>query len=132
MTPPPPQAAAPPTPEEMRAARELLEYFLLFSPDADLLPKSRRLIEATIAAALHAAEGRCREALSMQAAQRAVCSEIQQIMATYREQEAERGYVDTPGGLEHMGDVWRLLAQWDDNLRAAAILAQTTGERSTR
>lgn len=34
-------------------------------------------------------------------------------MATYREQEAKNGYVDTPGGLEHMGDVWKLLSKWD-------------------
>jgi hypothetical protein len=47
-----------------------------------------------------------------------ICDEIMQIMETYREQE-KRGYVDTPGGLEHMGDVWNLLATWDDALRAA-------------
>ena len=44
-----------------------------------------------------------------------VCSEIQKIMETYREQEA-CGRVDTPGGLEHMGDVWRLLRKWDEDL----------------
>lgn len=42
-----------------------------------------------------------------------VCAEIQKIMATYREQEASRDGVGTPGGLEHMGDVWRLLRKWD-------------------
>lgn len=41
-----------------------------------------------------------------------VCKEIQEIMVTYREQEAA-GSIDTPGGLEHMGDVWRLLRKWD-------------------
>ena len=41
-----------------------------------------------------------------------VCKEIQEIMVTYREQEAA-GRIDTPGGLEHMGDVWRLLRKWD-------------------
>jgi len=46
-----------------------------------------------------------------------VCAAIQQIMASYREQEAA-GEVDTPGGLEHMGDVWRLLASWDRELSA--------------
>jgi hypothetical protein len=44
-----------------------------------------------------------------------VCAEIQEIMRTYREQEASGG-VDTPGGLEHMGDVWRLLRRWDTEL----------------
>lgn len=44
-----------------------------------------------------------------------VCAEIQEIMVDYREQDA-RGYVDTPGGLEHMGDVWRLLRKWDKML----------------
>lgn len=44
-----------------------------------------------------------------------VCTEIQQIMRVYREQEAA-GNVDTPGGLEHMGDVWRLLRRWDAEL----------------
>ena len=48
-----------------------------------------------------------------------ICAEIQRIMATYREQEA-RGYVDTPGGLEHMGDVWRLFRFWDEQLTADA------------
>lgn len=48
-------------------------------------------------------------------AMESVCSEIQRIMKVYREQEAAGG-IDTPGGLEHMGDVWRLLAEWDDEL----------------
>lgn len=51
-----------------------------------------------------------------QGAMEDVCSEIQEIMNTYREQEA-KGNVDTPGGLEHMGDVWRLLSDWDDKLK---------------
>ena len=47
-----------------------------------------------------------------------ICDEIQEIMKTYREQE-ERGNVDTPGGLEHMGDVWRLLSEWDLQISAS-------------
>ena len=47
-----------------------------------------------------------------------VCAEVQDIMKTYREQEEKNGYVDTPGGLEHMGDVWRLLGKWDTMLSA--------------
>lgn len=42
-----------------------------------------------------------------------VCGEIQDIMRVYREQEASHDGVGTPGGLEHMGDVWRLLRKWD-------------------
>jgi hypothetical protein len=46
-----------------------------------------------------------------------ICSEIQRIMRVYREQE-EVGELGTPGGLEHMGDVWRLLGKWDAMLAA--------------
>lgn len=45
----------------------------------------------------------------------AIANEIIEIMKTYDEQEAE-GCIDTPGGLEHMGDVWRLLGGWRDRL----------------
>jgi hypothetical protein len=41
-----------------------------------------------------------------------VCDEIQEIVLIYGEQAAE-GCVDSPGGLEHMGDVWNLLCKWD-------------------
>ena len=44
-----------------------------------------------------------------------VCKEIVEIMEEYDRQNAS-GYVDTPGGLEHMGDVWRLLDRWRDML----------------
>lgn len=46
-----------------------------------------------------------------------VCDEILAIMQVYHEQEAADG-VDTPGGLEHMGDVWRLLGKWEQMLKA--------------
>lgn len=49
----------------------------------------------------------------------AVCDEIRKIMATYREQQASARGVGTPGGLEHMGDVWRLLRKWDGMLSGA-------------
>lgn len=44
--------------------------------------------------------------------EKAICQDILDIMATYDEQMAENACVDTPGGLEHMGDVWSLFAQW--------------------
>lgn len=45
-----------------------------------------------------------------------VCDEILEIMTTYHEQEASPRGVGTPGGLEHMGDVWRLLRKWEGML----------------
>jgi hypothetical protein len=48
---------------------------------------------------------------------RKVCEEIMVIMKDYREQVAFMGHADTPGGLEHMGDVWIKLARWDRMLR---------------
>jgi len=42
-----------------------------------------------------------------------VCGEIRQIMTVYHQQELTEFGVDTPGGLEHMGDVWALLMRWD-------------------
>lgn len=42
-----------------------------------------------------------------------VCDEILEIMQTYHEQEKSRGGVDTPGGLEHMGDVRALFRRWE-------------------
>lgn len=53
----------------------------------------------------------------MSEGQKQVCEEILAIMKTYHEQEAEQGYVDTPGGLEHMGDVWRLFRKWEGILQ---------------
>lgn len=50
-------------------------------------------------------------------AKTAVCEEILEIMKVYHEQNA-RGYVDSPGGLEHKGDVWRMLARWEKVLKA--------------
>ena len=52
----------------------------------------------------------------MSEAKRVVCEEIQKIMAVYREQDASPEGLGTPGGLEHMGDVWRLLNRWDGML----------------
>ena len=49
-----------------------------------------------------------------------VHAEILEIMRVYDEQvERNKGYPDTPGGLEHMGDVWRLLDSWREQIIAA-------------
>ena len=53
------------------------------------------------------------ETQSTAEAQASVCRDIQIIMATYREQMASDRGLGTPGGLEHMGDVWQQLAEWD-------------------
>lgn len=45
-----------------------------------------------------------------------VCAEIQQIISDYREQQ-KSGFVDYPGGFEHMGDVWSRFMRWDRELR---------------
>ena len=51
-----------------------------------------------------------------QSAMETVCSEILLIMAEYDRQMEKSGYVDTPGGLEHMGDVWSRLGEWRNYL----------------
>lgn len=38
-------------------------------------------------------------------------------METYHEQSASPGGVDTPGGLEHIGDVWSLFLDWETMLK---------------
>lgn len=48
-----------------------------------------------------------------------VCEEILDIMRTYHEQEKSSYGVDTPGGLEHMGDVWSMFSRWEDRLKEA-------------
>jgi hypothetical protein len=45
--------------------------------------------------------------------QAVVCSEVLAIMETYREQSKSAYGVGTPGGLEHMGDVWSLFFKWE-------------------
>lgn len=41
-----------------------------------------------------------------------IVGELLEIMAVYHQQE-DRGSIDTPGGLEHMGDVWDLFSKWE-------------------
>lgn len=54
----------------------------------------------------------------MDEARAKVCDEILEIMAVYHEQDSA-GDVDTPGGLEHMGDVWRLFLRWEETIKAS-------------
>lgn len=56
--------------------------------------------------------------------EKSIGAEIIQIMETYDAQVARSGYPDTPGGLEHMRDVWSLLDGWRDQLRAALSITQ--------
>lgn len=46
-----------------------------------------------------------------------VCAEILSIMDTYHEQKKSKYGVGTPGGLEHMGDVWSLFMRWEEKLK---------------
>jgi len=48
-----------------------------------------------------------------------VCAEILSIMDTYHEQEKSDFGVDTPGGLENMGDVWSKFLEWERKLLGA-------------
>ena len=50
------------------------------------------------------------------AARDAICDEILSIMETYHEQDEGPRGVDTPGGLEHMGDVWNRFLRWEKML----------------
>ncbi len=54
----------------------------------------------------------------MSDSQTIVCQEILDIMKTYHEQNDSPSGVGTPGGLEHMGDVWRLFSKWELLLKA--------------
>ncbi len=45
-------------------------------------------------------------------AEREVCNAILRIAQAFHEQEA-LGQVDTPGGFEHMGDVWSRICEWE-------------------
>jgi hypothetical protein len=51
-------------------------------------------------------------------AEHEVCDEILDIMREYKEQENSASGVDTPGGLEHMGDVWKLFHKWESKLKS--------------
>ncbi len=43
--------------------------------------------------------------------------EILEITREYHRQLNKKCYVDSPGGLEHMGDVWRLLLKWEEQIK---------------
>ena len=51
--------------------------------------------------------------------QEKVCKEIIKIVEEYHEQMKSPWGVGTPGGLEHMGDVWSKLANWAWMLKEA-------------
>jgi hypothetical protein len=46
-----------------------------------------------------------------------VCEDIFCIMEEYDRQDSN-GFVDTPGGFEHMGDVWKQMHEWAIAIRA--------------
>ena len=63
-------------------------------------------------------------------AREAVCAEIMAIMRTYHEQEESPRGIGTPGGLEHMGDVWNLFLKWEDLLGGSGGVKNTKKKRS--
>lgn len=57
----------------------------------------------------------------MRTAKDLVCDDILEIMKTYHEQEQRPQGIGTPGGLEHMGDVWNLFLMWEKKLKEEAL-----------
>lgn len=55
-----------------------------------------------------------------------IINEIMQIVDTYHEQEVRPEGIGTPGGLEHMGDVWGLFMKWEGILRTKSIHVPNT------
>ena len=80
-------------------------------PYASSDPAEARYLEAIdgLLAQLAASQARCKQYGT-------VCGEIMRIMQTYHEQEATDRGIGTPGGLEHMGDVWKLFHKWETRL----------------
>ena len=54
-----------------------------------------------------------------------IIKELLDIMFVYHQQE-DRGNIDTPGGLEHMGDVWRLLLKWEEMAKSERLAGAKT------
>lgn len=48
-----------------------------------------------------------------------IADEIVEIVEERDRQEAAGMWGGTPGGLEHMGDVWSLLSRWRDEIKSA-------------
>lgn len=61
---------------------------------------------------LDAQEGFNHTIQEKQETMKTVCAEIVEIAREYERQYEKRGYVDSPGGLEHMGDVWTQIQVW--------------------
>lgn len=60
----------------------------------------------------------------------AIAKELQEIMTVYHEQCASKSGLGTPGGLEHMGDVWSKFLEWEELLRVTTPQAQEVKEGS--
>lgn len=57
-----------------------------------------------------------------------VTDEILSIMKVYHQQEA-KGNIDTPGGFEHMGDVWSRFLIWERLLLESRLAALLEGKQ---
>lgn len=89
------------------------DYQGLFNDmSASLVIRDEATLRAIMSNSVDMILGALRDAVSC----REVCDDILLIMETYHEQDA-KGFVDTPGGLEHMGDVWNQLLEWESTLK---------------
>jgi hypothetical protein len=52
-----------------------------------------------------------------------ICDEIVEINDE-RIQQEQKGFIDTPGGFEHMGDVWNQISKWADLIRARCAIPE--------
>lgn len=83
-------------------------------------PEALLLIQASIDAAR---EGHAK--MKPHEAQTKICNEILEIMKEYHRQCDEYGYATgSPGGMEHMGDVWDVFLGWERELKAPTHEAQ--------
>lgn len=60
-----------------------------------------------------------------------IAADVLRIFAEYLDQQ-NAGNVDSPGGLEHMGDVWSLFWKWNTLLTDEAKVIAERRERSAR
>lgn len=101
---------------QQRAEEEYPELAGLRSKLADLIVE-REEMSADLGAYADKEEALIRRVKMLE--EDPIMEEILKIMQTYHEQEATAYGVDTPGGLEHMGDVWHLFLKWEKAILAA-------------
>ena len=108
-------ASTGPCPHEAQlcAAREALEQIRIHCREQYIHTTSGTRPIAEVVDAALASVPPCQHAREVERLQW-IADEIREIVHDYRD-----GECSTPGGLEHMGDVWRLLIKWNAMLAAA-------------